>query len=99
MLKRGNYSMSRCRVLRSCVIAAGLVLLARAASAQPSTNLDTYVLFAQDNLRARTLTVNGGNVGVNDGLLYFRGAILAGQSEIAADMVHMDSSTTCQKRR
>jgi hypothetical protein len=64
--------MSRFRVLRSCVIAAGLLLAVRAASAQPSTILNTYVLFAQDDIRARTLTVNGGNVGVNDGLLYPR---------------------------
>ena len=90
--------MSRCRVLRSCVVAAGLILIARAASAQPSTNLDTYVLFAQENIRIRTLEVkSGGNLGVNAGLLYFRGNVIAGQSEIAADIVHMDSSTSCMK--
>jgi len=72
VLMRGNQSMSRCRVLRSWVIAAGLLLAARAASAQPSSILNTYVLFGQDNVRIRTLTVTDGNIGVNDGLLYFR---------------------------
>jgi hypothetical protein len=79
------------------VVAVGLLLIARIASAEPSTILNTYVLFAQDNMRVRTLTVTKGNIGVNDGLLYFRGPVAAEQSQIAGDIVHMDSSTSCQK--
>jgi hypothetical protein len=78
------------------IAASTLVLLAAGrAAAGPSTILNTYVLFAQDNLRVRTLTLNGGDMGVNNGLLYMRGAVLGPQSDFASDLLHLDSTTSC----
>jgi hypothetical protein len=78
------------------IAASTLVLLtAGFASAAASTILNTYVLFGQDNVRIRTLTLNGGDLGVNNGLLYLRGAVLGPQSDFAGDIVHLDSTTSC----
>jgi hypothetical protein len=97
-VREENRSMSDRRVPRPFVAAVGLLLaVATTAAAQPNTIFNTYVLFAQDNLRVRTATVTDGNIGVNDGLLYFRGAILAPQSEIAAETAHMDKTTSCEE--
>ena len=90
--------MCSTRILRPLLAASGLLLaVASAASAQPSRNLNTYVLVAQDNLRIRgTTVVNDGDIGVNEGLLYFRGTISAPKSDIAATIVHMDPATYCE---
>jgi hypothetical protein len=69
--------------------------VATTAAAQPSAFFNSYVLFAQDNLRIRTAKIEQGNVGVNDGVLYFRGAIQAPTCEIAADVAHI-GTTSCK---
>jgi hypothetical protein len=93
--QKGDRRMSRNWGWRA-VAASTLVLLAAGrAAAGPSTILNTYALFAQDNLRVRTLTLNDGDMGVNNGLLYLRGAVLGQQSDFVGDMVHLDSTTAC----
>jgi hypothetical protein len=77
--------------------AVGLLLaVAGTAFAQPSTILNGYVLFAQDNLRIRTATIADGDVGVNAGILYLRGTINAPKSDFAAGVAHMDTKTVCE---
>jgi hypothetical protein len=83
---------------RAAAAALALALgTATGAAAQPSTILNTYVLFAQDNMRIRTATVSDGDLGVNDGLLYLRGAVLGPNSDFVGDIVHMDSTTSCDQ--
>jgi hypothetical protein len=89
--------MYRIAVSRPIAVACALVLVAAgAALAQPSTLLNTYVLFAKDNMRIRTATVSDGDLGVNDGLLYLRGAVLAGKSDLVSNGLHFDSTTDCE---
>src|SRR5262249_55292428 len=91
--RRPTLQHPRTRALAAAV--AALLAAAGAAAAAPTTSLDDYVLFAEESLHARTVTVDAGDVGVNDGLLYLRGAVEAPQSAIVGDIVHLDSTTTC----
>jgi hypothetical protein len=87
--------MSRDWAWRAIAASTLVLLTAGRAAAGPSTILNTYALFAQDNMRIRTLNLTGGDMGVNAGLLYMRGAVLGPQSDFVGDMVHLDSTTSC----
>jgi len=87
------------RSRRSPIVAGVLALvagMAARASAQPSTMLSTYVLFAQDSLNSRSVTIQDGDVGVNDGMMSLRGLTIAGESDFAADIAHVDTHTLCE---
>jgi hypothetical protein len=79
-------------------LAGAIVLLAVrfAGAAGPSAILNTYALFARDDMHVRTLTLSDGDVGVSNGLLYMRGAVLGPKSDFAGDIVHTDSTTACE---
>jgi YVTN family beta-propeller protein/cysteine-rich repeat protein len=81
-----------------CVLLAVLVTAPRVAGAQ-STDLGSYVLFATDEMRARGLAVERGDVGVNNGPLFVRtGVILdAPTSEVSADQASIPSDAICRR--
>jgi hypothetical protein len=60
---------------------------------QPSTNLDHYLLFAEDELRIKGIRTPGGDLGVNDGLLF--GTIDAPASTLAAKEARLRPKTKC----
>ena len=83
------------KVLRS--IASGLlIILAVPATlrAQPSTDIESYALFAVDGIRAHGLVVTDGNVGVNSatGELFSAFPILAPESQLSANTVRIPLS-------
>src|SRR5438552_18196141 len=83
------------KVLRS--IASGLlIILAVPATlrAQPSTDIESYALFAVDGIRAHGLVVTDGNVGVNSptGELFSAFPILAPESRLSANSVRIPGS-------
>jgi hypothetical protein len=84
--------MSR-RGFASVVVAVSLMVSAHAL-AQPSANVDDYVLFAGGTLKTKGLTVADGGIGVNDagGRLICRGALTAPSSMVAADRVRLDKT-------
>jgi hypothetical protein len=69
-----------------------MLLLAAPARAQPSTNLDDYVLFATTTLKTKGPTISDGDVGVNlfDGRLVAPRFFTAPNSIVAADRVRFD---------
>jgi len=82
--------------LARLVLLAATVFPVATAVAQPSTHLAPYVLFAQDSIRIRSALIKDGDVGVNDGLLYTRGAVAASQSDFVGGATHLDSTTDCE---
>jgi len=84
--------MSRSRTLRL----AGMLALALATevAAQPSTNLNDYVLFATGTIKAKGPTISDGDVGVNatGGLLLAPQFFTAPNSVVASDRVRFDKS-------
>lgn len=84
------------RVLR--LLIAGLVPLAVAAGsalAAPSTNVLDYVLLAGEELDAKWLVVQSGDVGVSAGILRSHNGLDAPASRVAADVVDIDPSSSC----
>ena len=63
--------------------------------AQPSANIGDYVLVADQELNARDLTIESGDVAVNNVELRSLSGLQAGSSRIAADQVDIDSTSTC----
>jgi len=79
-----------------CCVAIGVGLFAAGASAAgPSTRLDDYVLFAASELRAKTLRVDRGDVGVNAGALVIHGTLDAPDSVVVAATVLLDGQSRC----
>ncbi|HXJ35687.1 MAG TPA: hypothetical protein VMS22_16765 [Candidatus Eisenbacteria bacterium] len=84
-------------MLRSTVVGVAAVLMllfAAPARAQPSTNLDDYVLFATTTLKTKGPTISDGDVGVNlfDGRLVAPRFFTAPNSIVAADRVRFDKN-------
>ncbi len=82
----------------------GVLALALAADvgAQPSTNIDDYVLFAATTIKTRAPTITDGDVGVNEpnGQLVAPRSFTAPNSVVAADRVRFDrvaSNTVLQR--
>ena len=71
---------------------------ARTAAAQ-SRDLDSYALFAIDELRARALRLDRGDVGVNDGTLFLRteSRLIAPNSELGARIVRIADNARCRR--
>src|SRR5262245_48212290 len=65
------------------------------ALAVPSTSIDDYVLVADEELNARNLTVQSGDLVVNAGELRSHGGIAAPSSRVAADQVDIDPTSSC----
>jgi hypothetical protein len=87
----------RDRVRRLALSLVGLALLtATPVIAQPSRLIGPYVLFAQDSIHIRTANIQDGDVGVNAGVLYSTGNLVAGMSKFAADVTHLGPSTDCE---
>lgn len=81
----------------SCAALACLAL-PRAAVAQPSTDLDSYALFAAERLTMKGIALVAGNVGVNDGPLFVHDHLIAPLSDVAADRVNVPTSATCAQQ-
>jgi cysteine-rich repeat protein len=78
-----------------------VVIGAPSAKAQPSSNLDDYVLFAEQSIRTKGLRVADGDIGVNQsgGRLDAPKfpAIAAPNSTVASDIVRIDESSQCME--
>ena len=70
-------------------------LLGTAKASPPSRDLSTYVLFANDGIRARGLRIVSGDVGVNQGGLRAHDAIDGPDSTIAGDVVSVGGRSRC----
>lgn len=79
------------RRIAPIIVAASLVASAHAV-AQPSANVNDYVLFAGATLKTKGPTIADGDVGVNDagGRLISRGPFTAPSSIVASDRVRLD---------
>jgi hypothetical protein len=77
------------------LVALTLGLVANAA-AQPSSNLNDYVLLATGVLKAKSPTITSGAVGVNDpnGVLFARRSFDAPNSVVASDRARFDKDPT-----
>jgi len=74
----------------------GLVLLVGSASgAEPSRDLSAYVLFGNDGIRARSLHIVQGDVGVNHGSLAAHDAIDGPSSTVAGYVVSVGGGSRC----
>jgi hypothetical protein len=82
-------TMARLAVLLSVLALAPPVL------AQPSTNLDDYLLFADEELRIKGIKTPGGDLGVNDGLLFGGGVIDAPASTLVGDEARLKPKSKC----
>ena len=71
------------------------VLAGLAAGAEVSTNLDSYALFAIDELRANSVNVASGSVGVNAGRFVGTGPIDAAGSSVIAGDVRLNRRSHC----
>lgn len=69
-----------------------------AALAQPSTDLDTYALFAAERLSMKGLALLAGNVGVNAGPLFVHDHLIAPASDVAADRVNVPGAASCAQQ-
>jgi hypothetical protein len=88
----------RLRRVVSGAFVLALVTAAAPVAAQPSTDVSTYVLFGGQSVRLQSVTaLSGGNVGVNDGLLYTRNSVPAHDADFAAMLAHIDSPTQCHQ--
>jgi hypothetical protein len=81
------------RGLASVAVAVSLLAMAARAGAQPSANVDDYVLLATGTLKTKGPTIADGDVGVNDagGRLISRGPLTAPNSIVASDQVRLDN--------
>lgn len=80
----------------AAVLTLSLLAAARTAPAQPSSNLDDYVLFAEENLRVDSLLVPCGDIGVNSTSGLFRerrGITVAGNC--VGNTARMDGLGSC----
>lgn len=83
-------------LVRPLLAALAVAMLASSpVLAQPGTNLDQYLLFADDELRTKGVRTPGGDLGVNDGLLF--GTIDAPASTLAAKEVRIKAKAKCAK--
>ncbi len=72
------------------------VLAARAISADhPNGNLNTYAIFAAQELNTRTFHVLSGNIGVNAGRMVLHGDVEAPNSELTADTLVFFDGPQC----
>jgi hypothetical protein len=62
---------------------------------RPDPDLQSYVLFATQDIRTRGLRVRGGNVGVNAGRLIIRRELDAPSSQVIADTVEFLPINSC----
>jgi len=92
-----RFALSGCPVMRILVLL--LAALAPLPAAAQSRDLNSYVLFALDELRTKGLTIVAGDVGVNaaGGSLSAssHGVISAPHSAIVADMTRMSTQSVC----
>lgn len=86
--------MSRSKGTGLLVVVAVALLEAGRAMAQPSTNLDDYVLFATGKLKTKGPSIADGDVGVNDidGRLLAPRYFDAPNSVVASDRVRFDKN-------
>ena len=102
---RASRSFGACALLSGAAEMRILVLLLAAVvplpAAAQSRDLNSYVLFALDELRTKGLTIVAGDVGVNaaGGSLSAssHGVISAPHSAIVADMTRMSTQSVCQQ--
>ena len=72
----------------------GSALATTGAHAQ-SQSLDSYALFATDQIRTRGMTVHAGDVGVNLGSLNGSGVITASTSTVIANTARLKGGSSC----
>src|SRR4030095_15273143 len=88
--RRGNVH----RLVPGVLLAANLLLPARAL-ATPSASIADYVLLAGQELNAKSLLAESGDVAVNAGSLRSHNGLQAGSSRVSADEVDIDPMSTC----
>ncbi len=78
------------------VLAAVALALGPDAGAQPSGDVNDYVLFATTSIKAKSVTVSDGDVGVNDagGRLIAPRSFTGPSSVVASDRVRFDKNPT-----
>jgi hypothetical protein len=78
------------------VLGAVALALGTDAGAQPSPNVNDYVLFATTAIKAKSVTVSNGDVGVNDagGRLVAPRSFTGASSVVASDIVRFDKDPT-----
>ena len=77
------------------LLLAGVLLLPAPVLAAPSASIADYVLLAGEDLNAKNLVVESGDVGVNAGTLRSHNGVQAGSSRVSADQVDIDPMSTC----
>lgn len=83
---------------QSALLVAALLAAPCLTFAGPSTDLDTYALFAAKKLTAKGITLLGGNIGVNDGSLFVHDYLDAPGSDVAADQVNVPTTASCSQQ-
>lgn len=81
------------------VLSSVLALTAARPAHAQRTDMGHYVLFASEELRSRGLTVERGDVGVNQGTLFVRSGVVldAPNSELSADRASVPVDATCRR--
>src|SRR6185436_9670839 len=77
------------------LVLAGSLLLPAPVLAAPSASIADYVLLAGQELNAKSLVVESGDVAVNAGSLRSHNGLQAGSSRVSADQVDIDPMSTC----
>jgi hypothetical protein len=81
---------------RLWLVVSGIVSLGLALpAAAQSPDLDRYVFFAEQELRAFGTTITDGALGVNQGRLVASRGLAAPSSDVVADTVRLDSASVC----
>jgi hypothetical protein len=80
---------------RTGALVCAILALVAPAGAQPSQDIRSYVLLADTEFRTKGLTIEGGNLGVNDGSFFAGGAVDAPNSQIVANEVTLDPASLC----
>src|SRR5437867_994588 len=90
--------------MRNAPRAPLLVLLLTAVTTAPaaaqSRDMDSYLLFALEEMRTKGLSISSGNIGVNDpnGVIWSaHGVIDAPQSDVVAGMVRASEHSRCRR--
>lgn len=90
-------SRSLTRVLVAVLTVLPLASRTYAADSGSGALLDTFGLFAIDELRTRGFTDSTSSVGVNQGTLHSGGALSVPKGTVAANSVHLGGGSVCQK--